>query len=248
MVNAVLVADSSNGVTSVQDTLQRECASGNSFSFPQPATEPCRLFDTGVVSTEEKTHFRNPSTPVHANGKAGGVQKKVDESAVERKPSKRVHSPGLESAVFKKSKEIADARMVLSFGDVLILIEETFAHIIESKMKEDYGDPDWLQVVKIPPPWTVKSAVQCIIKHHVAVFTEVFGRKVSLAEKLLSLISKYQIGDFANVSAKKYEEDIIECTLGMFAAGEFAMDDIVRKDPKVAMCRQTLLKYQSKRM
>ncbi|CAG7817419.1 unnamed protein product [Allacma fusca] len=247
IVNSVLAADSFDGVNSLRDTLLRKCAnsSHNFVSSLSPASVVPSIKIQDLVKNRQYIS-PTPRTSSTTNTVSASTPKNTGESPANTRPAKRYHSPRLSSSETKMQKLISSKTSAISFGDALDLIQQTLSHIVTSKMKEDYGDPDWLNVVKIRPPWTAKSVVQCIIKHYVAVFTEVFGRKVSSAEKLLSLISQYKAGNFINSKSQIFEEDIIECVLGMFAAGEFAMDDIIRKDPIVATCRQTLLEFRSR--
>ena len=104
-------------------------------------------------------------------------------------------------------------------------------------MKDEYGDPGWLNAIKIPPPWTLKGAVNCIVKHWLAAFSEVFGKRVSVAEKLLKSVQEYDGGR----RDAKTEEDIIENTLGLFTAGEFVSCNLFKRDPQISLCRHSLL-------
>jgi hypothetical protein len=140
-----------------------------------------------------------------------------------------------------------------TFKNVLDLLQKVFSNVIETKMKEDFGD-GWLYALKIKPPWTLQSALQCIIAHWIAVFSFVFGSKALVhAESLMQAVKQHKKSwslsntKTSDISRKQDEEDIIELAVSLFNTGKLKKSSVL-DDVEIEMrtCRQALLDYLEK--
>lgn len=70
------------------------------------------------------------------------------------------------------------------------LIKESLSIILEREMKAVYDDI-WLTIVFKKPPWTLKDVLECIKKHWIAVFGQIYNRSlIKSVENLLHNISR----------------------------------------------------------
>jgi len=93
------------------------------------------------------------------------------------------------------------------------ILREGIAVIIETEMKEAYGDELWLSIVKIQPPWTLSDVFTLLAKHWVAVFGLVIERKFS--KTVDELKKKLQSGEGAPGNLETVKE-MLELSLQLF--------------------------------
>jgi hypothetical protein len=108
--------------------------------------------------------------------------------------------------------------------------------IIRWKMVEDYGIGGWEYALKVKPPWTLKTAIKCLLAHWIANFSFVFTpRGKEFVENLENLIQQHSTSSFEKI--KDVERRIVEIALSLFNLA----DKTVMDEAPVQSCRQVLM-------
>jgi hypothetical protein len=111
-------------------------------------------------------------------------------------------------------------------------------------MKEDFGERLWTRSLLHQPPWTLRTALECLVHHHFAVLSYVFGiRSKPQIESLLSLYKDYQTKrEEVSSQTSQLEEDIIELALTLIMLAKTKGGGI---DKKLSLddCEKVLADY-----
>jgi len=116
-------------------------------------------------------------------------------------------------------------------------------------MKEDFGEILWKHSLKYQPPWTLETALKCVLHHHFAVFSEIFGRSKIQVESLLSLLQSYnRQNNNCDREQGQLEEDIVELslTLIILAKTKSGSSDL-STNPNILDCEKSLAEYVKQR-
>ncbi|XP_045495068.1 transcriptional protein SWT1 [Colias croceus] len=96
-------------------------------------------------------------------------------------------------ALLERQPQPAAAELHAAFLRVRDAVYPLLANILENEMRAKY-DNLWQHVLFKAPPWTLDDVLQCLLKHWIAVFNEVFPRIeqliTDLRRSLISLQSK----------------------------------------------------------
>ncbi|XP_063377833.1 transcriptional protein SWT1 [Cydia fagiglandana] len=88
------------------------------------------------------------------------------------------------------------AHTVLRHRDTM---HQLLANILENEMRAKYNNL-WKHVLFKPPPWTLADVLQCLLKHWVAVFNEVFPRIEHLITDLKNSLASIERKDPKSLS------------------------------------------------
>jgi len=239
----VLVSDSKSVLAKINERIPNLTDSQTSqrhIRVPSKRRHKCTLENINEKISQQ------PQPPSLINSPKRTSLKRSRETNIEKQPSCPVKdSSTVTVPTKKKCRDWTEIPKCETFGGVLKLLEDTFSHVIESKMKEDFGDI-WLYTLKVKPPWTVRTAIKCIILHWIAVFSYVFGSKALVhAEGLQELLKEYN-GNVSKLSSKpedlkQCEEDIAEMAISLLNAGK--LNKSSSTEAEMLICRQALLDY-----
>ncbi|CAN7990460.1 unnamed protein product, partial [Ixodes pacificus] len=73
-------------------------------------------------------------------------------------------------------------------SEMCSILRSTLTLVLESELKSAFGDL-WLRVVAVKPPWTELTALECLLKHWIALTGLAFKRTLKpVVENLVSLL------------------------------------------------------------
>jgi len=103
-------------------------------------------------------------------------------------------------------------------------------------MIKDYGENNWEGVLKIKPPWTLISAIKCMLVHWIAIFSFAFGSKGQVhMENLKNAVETYQRS--YGRTRERLEKQIIDSALSVF----YFLDSKIASDGIVTSCKEMLM-------
>ncbi|XP_047507353.1 transcriptional protein SWT1 [Pieris napi] len=144
---------------------------------------PCEMPDDEILNCALQQVERNKNVLLISNDK--NLCNKADINSVEY-----IEIDSLKDMLENKPQPASD-ELYASFVHASEIVYPLLANILESEMRAKY-DNLWQYVIIKAPPWTLDDVLQCLLKHWIAVFNEVFPRIEPLITDLKNTLSTLQ--------------------------------------------------------
>ncbi|CAL8110552.1 unnamed protein product [Orchesella dallaii] len=130
-----------------------------------------------------------------------------------------------------------------SFEDVVDSVKKALTNIIVPKMVLDYGEDGWKTALKILPPYTVESGLNCLKAHWIAVFQFFFEDKKGRVQAVLDELLKVFLNKPNPDGVNEWRITVCKMTLVLLS-----MKDFVRRRQRVSTACNILQSYLKNKM